>query len=82
MADRILKSQTYLYLLAQLTEATVNKEKAEKDYDLFLSEKNAATYHYEEALDELSKIYGISKERIRQIELNSIKKIRKTLSLA
>lgn len=32
-------------------------------------------------LDELSKIYGISKERIRQIELNSIKKIRKNLDL-
>ena len=32
-------------------------------------------------LDELSKIYGISKERIRQIELNSIRKIRKNLSL-
>jgi len=32
-------------------------------------------------LDELSKIYGISKERIRQIELNSIKKIRKNLAL-
>lgn len=32
-------------------------------------------------LDELSKVYGISKERIRQIELNSIRKIRKNLSL-
>ena len=30
-------------------------------------------------LDDLSKIYGISKERVRQIELNSIKKIRKTI---
>lgn len=32
-------------------------------------------------LDELSKIYGISKERIRQIELNSIKKIQKNLEI-
>ena len=30
-------------------------------------------------LDDLSKIYGISKERVRQIELNSIKKIRKAI---
>ena len=29
-------------------------------------------------LDDLSRAYGISKERVRQIELNSIKKIRKT----
>ena len=30
-------------------------------------------------LDELSKIYNISKERVRQIELNSMKKIRKSI---
>ena len=30
-------------------------------------------------LDDLSKIYGISKERVRQIELNSIKKIKKAI---
>ena len=30
-------------------------------------------------LDDLSKAYGISKERVRQIELNSIKKIRKAV---
>ena len=30
-------------------------------------------------LDDLSKLYCISKERVRQIELNSIRKIRKTL---
>lgn len=30
-------------------------------------------------LDDLSKIYGISKERVRQIELNSIRKIRKAI---
>ena len=30
-------------------------------------------------LDDLSKSYGISKERVRQIELNSIKKIRKAV---
>ena len=32
-------------------------------------------------LDDLSKFYGISKERVRQIELNSIKKIKKTVEL-
>lgn len=36
-------------------------------------EEKAAT------LDELSKIYNISKERVRQIELNSMKKIRKSI---
>ena len=30
-------------------------------------------------LDDLSKTYAISKERVRQIELNSIKKIRKEI---
>ena len=30
-------------------------------------------------LDDLSKFYGISKERVRQIELNSIKKIKKAV---
>ena len=30
-------------------------------------------------LDDLSKYYGISKERVRQIELNSIKKIKKAV---
>ena len=30
-------------------------------------------------LDDLSKTYAISKERVRQIELNSIKKIRKNI---
>ena len=30
-------------------------------------------------LDDLSKTYDISKERVRQIELNSIKKIRKAI---
>lgn len=32
-------------------------------------------------LDDLSKIYAISKERVRQIELNSIKKIRKAVEV-
>lgn len=32
-------------------------------------------------LDDLSKTYGISKERVRQIELNSIKKIRKAIDV-
>lgn len=33
-------------------------------------------------LDDLSKAYGISKERVRQIELNSIKKIRKAIEVS
>ena len=32
-------------------------------------------------LDDLSKIYNISKERVRQIELNSIKKISKAVGV-
>ena len=32
-------------------------------------------------LDDLSKLYNISKERVRQIELNSIKKITKAIEL-
>ena len=32
-------------------------------------------------LDDLSKLYSISKERVRQIELNSIKKITKAIEL-
>ncbi|MFR8204923.1 MAG: sigma factor-like helix-turn-helix DNA-binding protein [Alphaproteobacteria bacterium] len=32
-------------------------------------------------LDDLSKVYHISKERVRQIELNSIKKIRKNVGI-
>ena len=32
-------------------------------------------------LDDLSKMYNISKERVRQIELNSIKKITKAIEL-
>jgi RNA polymerase sigma-32 factor len=32
-------------------------------------------------LDDLSKMYNISKERVRQIELNSIKKISKAIEL-
>ena len=32
-------------------------------------------------LDDLSKTYNISKERVRQIELNSIKKLRKSVAV-
>jgi len=32
-------------------------------------------------LDDLSKSYAISKERVRQIELNSIRKIRKAVEV-
>lgn len=39
-------------------------------------------YDKSTTLDDLSKAYNISKERVRQIELNSIKKIRKSVELA
>ena len=38
-------------------------------------------YEKTNTLDDLSKTYNISKERVRQIELNSIKKITKAIEL-
>lgn len=39
-------------------------------------------YEKSVTLDDLSRAYNISKERVRQIELNSIKKIRKSVEMA
>ena len=50
----------------------INKREKDILYKRRLTEK-AIT------LDDLSKFYGISKERVRQIELNSIKKIKKAV---
>lgn len=72
----IAYSETYAYRKKMFTQALSCLNKREHDilYKRRLME-NSFT------LDELSKIYGISKERIRQIELNSIKKIQKNLQL-
>ncbi|MCQ2740821.1 MAG: RNA polymerase sigma factor RpoH [Alphaproteobacteria bacterium] len=66
--------ETMKYRKALFQKALVVLNQREKDilYKRRLTEK-AVT------LDDLSKTYGISKERVRQIELNSIKKIRKVI---
>ena len=70
--DVLSYSETLKYRKNLFYKALVVLNKREKDilFKRRLSEK-AIT------LDDLSKIYGISKERVRQIELNSIKKIKK-----
>lgn len=68
--------ETYAYRKKMFTQALTCLNK--REHDILYKRRmldNAFT------LDELSKIYGISKERIRQIELNSIRKIRKNLAL-
>ena len=72
--DVFAYSETMKYRKKMFLQALVVLNKREKDilYKRRLSEK-AIT------LDDLSKFYGISKERVRQIELNSIKKIKKAV---
>ena len=72
--DVFAYSETLKYRKKLFLQALVVLNKREKDilYKRRLSEK-AIT------LDDLSKFYGISKERVRQIELNSIKKIKKAV---
>ena len=72
--DVLSYSETLKYRKNLFYKALVVLNKREKDilFKRRLSEK-AIT------LDDLSKIYGISKERVRQIELNSIKKIKKVV---
>ncbi len=67
-------SETMKYRRELFNKALVCLNKREKDilFKRRLFEK-AVT------LDDLSKLYNISKERVRQIELNSIKKITKTI---
>ena len=64
-------SETMQYRKKLFNQALGCLNKREKD---ILCEK-AVT------LDDLSKVYHISKERVRQIELNSIKKIRKNVGI-
>lgn len=67
-------SETMKYRRNLFNKALVVLNAREKDilFKRRMSEKTVT-------LDDLSKVYGISKERIRQIELNSIKKIRKAI---
>lgn len=74
--DVLAYNETLKYRKKLFSQALVVLNKREKDilYKRRLTEK-AIT------LDDLSKFYGISKERVRQIELNSIKKIKKAVEM-
>ncbi len=74
--DVLVYSDTMRHRRKLFNQALVCLNKREKDilFKRRLSDK-AVT------LDDLSKTYNISKERVRQIELNSIKKIKKTIGL-
>ena len=67
-------SETMIYRRRLFREALVCLNNREKDilFKRRMSDK-AVT------LDDLSKFYSISKERVRQIELNSIRKLRKAI---
>lgn len=69
-------SEMMRYRRKLFNDALVVLNPREKDilFKRRLTEKSAT-------LDDLSKIYNISKERVRQIELNSIKKITKAVSM-
>ncbi len=69
-------AETYAYRKKMFAKAVNCLNKREKDilFKRRLTEK-AVT------LDDLSKTYNISKERVRQIELNCIKKIRKNIPM-
>lgn len=69
-------SETMRYRRKLFNEALVVLNPREKDilFKRRLAEKSAT-------LDDLSKTYHISKERVRQIELNSIKKITKAVGV-
>ena len=72
--EKLAYSETFLYRKRLFLKALDCLNQREKDilFKRRLAEK-AVT------LDDLSKAYSISKERVRQIELNSIKKIRKAI---
>ncbi len=74
--DVLVYSDTMRHRRKLFNDALVCLNKREKDilFKRRLSDK-AVT------LDDLSRTYNISKERVRQIELNSIKKIKKTIGL-
>lgn len=72
--ETLTASETLKYRRKLFNNALVVLNAREKDilFKRRLSEKTAT-------LDDLSKTYNISKERVRQIELNSIKKISKAV---
>lgn len=74
--ELLAHSETMQYRKKLFNQALGSLNKREKDilFKRRLAEK-AVT------LDDLSKTYHISKERVRQIELNSIKKIRKSVAV-
>ena len=69
-------SETMQYRKKLFNDALSCLNKREKDI-LF----KRRLYDKAVTLDDLSKVYNISKERVRQIELNSIKKIKKTVGV-
>lgn len=72
--DILAHNETLLHRRKLFNQALVCLNKREKDilFKRRLVDKSVT-------LDDLSKIYSISKERVRQIELNSIKKIKKAV---
>ena len=72
--ETLAYAETMKYRRELFYKALVFLNKREKDilFKRRLCDKSVT-------LDDLSKIYGISKERVRQIELNSIKKIKKAI---
>ncbi len=74
--DVLAYSETMQYRRRLFNQALGCLNKREKDI-LF----KRRLYDKAVTLDDLSKLYKISKERVRQIELNSIKKIRKTVGI-
>lgn len=72
--ETLAYSETMKYRRDLFNKALVCLNKREKDI-LF----KRRLYDKAVTLDDLSKTYNISKERVRQIELNSIKKITKTI---
>ena len=74
--DVLAYSETMQYRRRLFNQALICLNKREKDilFKRRLAEKV-------QTLDDLSKFYHISKERVRQIELNSIKKIKKAIGI-
>ena len=74
--ESLAHSETVKYRRQMFNQALYVLNKREKDI-LF----KRRLYEKTITLDDLSKTYNISKERVRQIELNSIKKITKAIEL-
>ena len=72
----LARAETLRYRKKMFNKALYVLNKREKDI-LF----KRRLYEKTITLDDLSKLYNISKERVRQIELNSIKKISKAIEL-